>query len=78
VPSRGDERLRIEVAFEGGQTIGGLVTLAGADAFRAALAAENGVFDLEFEDGTYVVALKKVVYVKRYSRETMIGFGVVS
>jgi hypothetical protein len=78
VPSRGGERVRVEVAFEGGQTIGGLVTPSGADALRAALAAEDGVFDLEFEDGTYVVALKKVVYIKRYSRETTIGFGVVS
>ena len=78
MPSRGGERIRIEVAFEGGQTIGGLVTPAGADAFRAALASDDGVFDLEFEDGTYVVALKRVVYVKRYSRETTIGFGLVS
>ena len=71
-----EERIRIEVAFEGGQTIGGLIPVAGVDALRAALAAGDGVFDLETEDGTYVIALQKVVYVKRYSRETTIGFGV--
>jgi hypothetical protein len=47
------------------------------DGLRAALANETAVFDLETEDGTYVVALKKVVYVKRFSRETHIGFGAL-
>jgi hypothetical protein len=32
------------------------------------------VFELEAEDGTYVLALAKVVYVRRSDRETRIGF----
>jgi hypothetical protein len=74
-----DERVRLEVAFDGGQTIAALVTAAVADALQRALdAADGGVFELEADDGHYVVVLRRVVYVKRFSRETRIGFGVAS
>ena len=68
-------RVRLDIAFEGGQIVGGSVTEEQADGFREALAGDEAVFDLETEDGTYVVALRKVVYVRRTSRETHIGFG---
>ena len=70
-----NERVRIQLAFEGGQVVAALVTQAAADGLAAALSKEEPVFDLETEDGTYLVALGKVVYVKRSSRETHIGFG---
>jgi hypothetical protein len=74
-----DDRVRLEVAFDGGQTIAALVTAAVADELHQALdAADGGVFELEADDGRYVVALRRVVYVKRFSRETRIGFGAVS
>jgi hypothetical protein len=73
-----DGHVRIEVAFEGGQTIGGLVATGLVDRLREAMAAEEPVFDLETEDGTYTLALKKIVYVKRSSRETSIGFGAAA
>jgi hypothetical protein len=69
------ERIRVEVAFEGGQIIGGFVAPDSVDGLRSALGNGAAVFDLETEDGTYVVALNKVVYLKRFSRETHIGFG---
>ena len=68
-------RVRLDIAFEGGQIVGGNVSAEQADGFRKALAGDEAVFDLETEDGTYVVALRKVVYVRRTSRETHIGFG---
>jgi hypothetical protein len=68
-------RVRLDIAFEGGQIVGGNVTEEQADGFRKALAGDEAVFDLETEDGTYVVALRKVVYVRRTSREMHIGFG---
>ena len=68
-------RVRLDVAFEGGQIVGGNVSGEVADGFRAALAGDDLVFDLETEDGTYVIALRKVVYARRTSRETHIGFG---
>jgi hypothetical protein len=70
-----DGRVRLDIAFQGGQIIGGSVSAETADGFRAALAGDELVFDLVTEDGTYVIALRKVVYVRRTSRETQIGFG---
>jgi hypothetical protein len=70
-----DGRVRLDIAFEGGQIVGGSVSAERADGFRDALAGDELVYDLETEDGTYVIALRKVVYVRRTSRETHIGFG---
>jgi hypothetical protein len=68
-------RVRLEIAFEGGQIVGGNVSGETADGLRAALAGDEPVFDIETEAGTYVIALRKVVYVRRTDRETQIGFG---
>ena len=73
--ARQSDRIRVEVAFEGGQIVGGLVAAEVLDGLRSALGNGSAVFDLETEDGTYVVAINKVVYLKRFSRETQIGFG---
>ena len=70
-----DERVRIEIAFEGGQVVGALVPSAAADELQAALGKGDGVFDLESDDGRYLIPLRTVVYVKRFTRETPIGFG---
>ena len=70
-----DGHVRLEIAFEGGQIVGGNVSGDAADGLRAALAGEEPVFDLEIEGGIYVIALRKVVYVRRTDRETQIGFG---
>jgi hypothetical protein len=78
VPREPEERVRVQVAFEGGQNVGALVTPAVADALAQALGEEKPTFDLETEDGTYLLSLGKVVYVRRSSRETHIGFGLAS
>ena len=70
-----DGHVRLEVAFEGGQIVGGNVSGETADGLRSALAGDELVYDLETDDGTYVIALRKVVYVRRTSREMHIGFG---
>jgi hypothetical protein len=71
-----DERVHLEIAFEGGQTIGVSVTAKGADELAEALAAEQPVYELEGEENTkYVLPLRAIVYVKRSARETRIGFG---
>ena len=69
------ERVRIEVAFEGGHAIAVLVPAEAADALEQALASADGVFELEADDGHYLIPVRNVVYVKRFSRETQIGFG---
>jgi hypothetical protein len=73
-----DGHVRLDIAFEGGQIIGGNVSAETAGGFRAALAGDELVFDLETEDETYVIALRKVVYVRRTSREMRIGFGTTA
>ena len=71
-----EERTRLEIAFGGGQTISPVVESSVADGLTAALGGDRaGAFVLESEDGTYIVPLHAVVYVKRFSRETRIGFG---
>ena len=69
-----DPTVSVQIAFEGGQTVGANVSAKTADGLVAALAASDAVFEREAEDGTYVVALAKVVYVRRSDRETRIGF----
>ena len=68
--------MRIEIAFDGGQALGVLVTAAAADELETALA--NGGQDaigLEADDGRYTVVLRRVVYMKRFARESRVGFG---
>jgi hypothetical protein len=77
-----DERVRIEIAFDGGQVMSAIVNPASADALEHALGtadvradAGDAAFALEAEDGRYTVALRRVVYVKRFARESRVGFG---
>ena len=70
------ERIRLEIAFTGGQVVGIVVTAPTADELEQAL--EHGrqeALTLEAEDGRYSVPLTQVVYVKRFSRESRVGFG---
>ena len=70
-----EERVRIEVAFDGGQIMGAYVELSAADALERALdETRDGALALEAEDGRYTVALRRVVYLKRFSREGRVGF----
>ena len=71
-----ETRVHLEIAFVGGQTLGALVTTEAADGLGTALANGNdGVYELPADDATYLVPLRAVSYVKRFSRETAIGFG---
>jgi hypothetical protein len=70
-----EERVRIEIAFDGGQIMGANVELSAADALERALDdGRDGALALETEDGRYTVALQRVVYLKRFSREGRVGF----
>ena len=71
-----DERTRVEIALEGGQTIGAIAPASVIDALFETLGRQpDGVFELAAEDGIYLVPLRGVMYVKRFSRESQIGFG---
>jgi hypothetical protein len=70
-----DERVRIEIGFDGGQIMGAYVELPTADGLERALdEGRDGAFALEAEDGRYTVSLRRVVYVKRFTREGRVGF----
>lgn len=70
-----EEFVRIEVALDGGQILSALVTQASADAVdRALRAGSGGTSELQSEDGSIVLVLPRVLYLKRFARETRVGF----
>jgi hypothetical protein len=72
-----DESVRIELAFEGGQIIAANVSAESADALeRAVSATSQGTFQLDTDDGRIWVTLPRVVYVKRFARDSRVGFGI--
>ncbi len=77
-----DERIRIEIGFDGGQALSIVVHNGAAEAFEQAVAgaearsgAGEGAVRLEADDGVYTVALRQVTYVRRFLRESRVGFG---
>ena len=69
------EFVRIEIGFDGGQSLSMLVNPDSADELERGIGGEGSV-SLEAEDGRYVVALRRVVYLRRFLREARVGFGV--
>ena len=71
-----EERVRIEIAFDGSLIMSALVGASAAEALEQALASgSDASFALDAEDGRYTIALHRVVYVKRFARESRVGFG---
>ena len=71
------DSVRIELAFDGGSILSALVTVQGADELERALATEaGGTVMLDTADGRFTVVLARVVYMKRYARESRVGFGI--
>jgi hypothetical protein len=71
-----EERVRIELAFEQGQAFSALVEASVADELERRLRdGAEGAVDVEAEDGRYLVLLRQVAYLKRYARESRVGFG---
>ena len=71
-----DERVRIEVGFDGGQVLSILVSADAIDGLEQALGStDDHAFSLDADDGRYTLALRRVVYVKRFARESRVGFG---
>jgi len=71
-----DDKVRVEVAYEGGQAFTTLVSNEDAEELERRLGnGDAGIFAIDAEDGRYVVILRNVAYVKRYLRESRVGFG---
>lgn len=68
-----DDLLRIQIGFDSGQTVTALISEPSFEELKAALSGDT-VIEIATEDGSIVVPVRAVSYVKRFSRETSIGF----
>ena len=72
-----DDLVRIEVGLDGGQILSALVSAPSAESLDAALrAGAVTTVELQAEDGTLLIVVSRVLYVKRFARETRVGFDV--
>ena len=70
-----DERVRVEVGFEGGQVVGSFVDAASAEQLERALHTDGPrVVVLDTEDGPYHVVVPRVAYFRRFNRASRVGF----
>jgi len=72
------DRVWLEIAFEGGQGLRVSVPVQTAEDLDRGLASEGESISFEAEDGRYTLALRKIVYVKRYARAETVGFGAAA
>lgn len=71
-----EERVRVEIGFLGGTIVAAQMSVTDAERLHHKLAAGgNGTVDVELEDGTCTVVISHVLYMKRYARESRVGFG---
>jgi len=73
-----NDRIRIEIAFEGSQVLTVYVQASTVEDLDKALAGAHDSISFDAEDGRYTLAVDKIVYVKRFSRESKVGFGAVA
>jgi len=73
------DRIRIEIAFDGQQVLSVLVPTQTAEDLDRALAGDHdSSYSFEAEDGRYTIVPRRVVFVKRYARESRVGFGAAA
>ena len=65
-----EDRVRIEIGFDGGQVMGAVVEAGTVDELERSLGqGTDAAFAIESEDGRYTISLRRIVYVKRFTRE---------
>jgi hypothetical protein len=70
-----EERVVVEIGFDGGQIMGARLTGDSADQLEAAVSRDqDGAVVVDADDGRYTISLRRVVYVKRFTREARVGF----
>ncbi len=71
-----EDKVRVEVAYEAGQSFTTLMSNEAADELERRLASgDESVLTIDAEDGRYAVVLGRIAYVKRFLRESRVGFG---
>jgi hypothetical protein len=74
-----DERVRVDIGFEGGSTLTVSVTTLEADSLEQRLRSDGGgVAELDSEDGRLLVVLAHVLYVRRHARGSRVGFSAAT
>jgi hypothetical protein len=74
-----NEKVRVDLGFEGGSTLTVEVTVLEADSLEQRLrSGDGGVAELESDDGRLLVVLSHVLYVRRHSRGSRVGFSVAT
>lgn len=69
------EFVRVEIGFAGGQILSWLITSDSADALDRNLGAgASGTLPLDGSEGVITIVLDRVLYAKRYARESRVGF----
>ena len=68
-----DDFVRLEIGFAGGQILSWLVSPESADALDRKLGG-SGTVSLDAQEGTITVVVERVLYAKRYARESRVGF----
>jgi hypothetical protein len=72
------DRVRIDIAFEGGISLAVSVPTTTADDLDRALGNPDAEsFTFEAEDGHYTLSVHKIIFVKRSQREQVVGFGAI-
>jgi hypothetical protein len=74
-----NDKVRVDIGFEGGSTLTLEVTVLEADSLEQRLrSGDGGVVELESDDGRLIVVLAHVLYVRRHSRGGRVGFSVAT
>jgi hypothetical protein len=69
------ELVRVEIGLRGREGLTARIPVKDADALEQRLRTrEDVVVELQAEDARYLVVLSQVLYVKRYARESRVGF----
>jgi hypothetical protein len=72
-----NDRVRVDIGFEGGSTLSVSVTALEADSLEQRLrSGDGGVAELESDDGRLIVVLAHVLYIRRHARGSRVGFSV--
>lgn len=73
--AKDQQKQRIVIGFSGGQVLNARVDAKAHDALVKAVTSGDELYTLEDDDGTAVVRLSQVVYVRVERDEPRVGFG---
>lgn len=74
-----DDCVRLDIGLEGGSTLTVVVSVLEADSLQERLrSGDQGVVEVDTEDGRLLVVLSHVLYVRRHARGSRVGFSAAT